>query len=646
MANILSIGKSALIAAQVNIDVTGHNIANASTVGYSRETVVQGAVAGQNMGFGFVGKGSEVLDVRRIYNEFTGGQVRSSQTTYSQLNSYYTQIQQIDNMLADSTIGLSPSLQDFFSGIQDLASTPSSTVARQSMLSSAGSLASQFQSLSQQLTEISQGVNAQITASTTSINSYAVQIAKLNDAIEQAVGRSESKAPNDLLDQRDQLLAELSKEVRVSVVKQNNTYDVYIGNGQPLVVGSTSYNLLNVTSPTDPSRMEVAYKNINGTTTILADSNLSGGNLSGLLAFRSETLDVAQNSLGRIATVLASTFNQQHALGQDLNGALGGNFFNVAQPVVTANGNNVSNAAVTATLGDAKLLTSSDYKLTYNGTTNYTLTRLSDNTTWTGDYDTVVKPAAVMQGFTLSDPSAALTAGDSFAIRPTVNGAAGISLAITDAAKIAAAAPILAAAVATNTGSGKISAGVVTATPINANATLTYSSGNLSGFTAGQAITVTAGGISTPYAAGSSIPYTAGATISYGGISFTLSGSPAEGDTFTVGPNTSGVGDNRNALLLGGLQTGKLLAGGTATYQSAYSQLVNMIGNKTRELEVTSASAKTLYTNAYNTQQSESGVNLDEEAANLLRHQQAYQAAAKVMQIASQLFDSLLAIGA
>ena len=648
MSNILSIGKSALAAAQVGIDVTGHNIANASTVGYSREVVIKGAVAGQDMGFGYVGKGTQILDIRRVYNEFSSSQVRSAQTSYSQLDTYYTQISQINNMLADSTVGLTPSLQDFFSSIQDVATTPSSTVARQSMLSSGEALVSQFQSLSQQLTEISDGINTQITASTTSINSYAKQLAQLNDAIEQAMGRTENTAaPNDLLDQRDQLLADLSKEVRVSLVKQGNTYDVYIGNGQPLVVGSTSYGLVNVTSSTDPSRIEVAYKNANGTTSVLSNNTLSGGSLTGLLNFRSEVLDVAQNSLGRIATVLASTVNAQHALGVDLSGTAGGAFFNVGQPVVAADGSITgATGAATASIVDATKLTTSDYKLSFSGGTTYTLTRLSDNTVLSSTDLAAAHTAAAAEGFDFNITTAMSVTGENFVIRPTVNGASGISMAITDASKIAAAAPILASATSSNTGTGKITSGTATSLPINAAATLTYNGGNLSGFPATEAVTVTSGGTSTTYPAGTaSIPYTNGATISYGGISLVISGTPANGDTFTVAANTSGVGDNRNALLLGALQTSKLVAGSTATYQSAYSQLVNMIGNKTSELEVTSTSAKTLYTNAYNTQQSESGVNLDEEAANLLRYQQEYQAAAKVMQIASTLFDSLLAIG-
>ncbi len=632
MANILSIGKSALMAAQVGIDTTGHNIANVSTVGYSREIVLQAASAGQNMGFGFVGKGTQVVAIERVYNEYLGSRVRSTQTSFSQLDTYHAQIRQIDNILADPSIGLSPALQSFFSSVQDVSTSPSSAVARQSLFSSAQAMVSQFNSLSQQLTEISQGVSTQIRASTTTINTYAAEIAKLNDQIESAKATSDRAAPNDLLDQRDQLLAQLSKEIRVTIVKQGSSYDVYIGNGQSLVVGAKSYSLVNKASPTDPSRLEVAYEN-NGVTTILSEEVLSGGTLSGLLGFRSETLDSAQNSLGRIATVLASTFNEQHRLGQDQNGDLGADFFDVAKPIVTSSYRNTSFSEVTATLGDTKLLTTSDYRISFNGA-DYILTRISDGNTWSSATLSDVQDAAATQGFNF-DLVGTPDAGDSFLIRPTASGASGISLAITDTRKIAAAAPILASATVTNTGTGKITSGVAESLDSNLLESVSIM------FTSATTFDVTGTGAGLP---ATNLSYTAGENISYNGWTVQISGSPVDGDIFTVSPNISGVGDNRNMLLLGELQTSNLVAGNSATYQGAYSQLVNMIGNKTNEMKVTSAAANTLYTQAHNAQQAESGVNLDEEAANLLRYQQAYQAAAKVMKVAGDLFDTLLAV--
>ncbi len=631
--NILSIGQSALAAAQAGLSTAGHNIANASTPGYSRQVVVQSAAQAQDFGFGFMGQGTQVSTVQRIYNEFLGVQAQSAQASKSGLDTYYTQIQQIDNMLADPMAGLSPTLQDFFSGIQAMASNPSNVPARQAVLSSADTLAGRFHSQAGQLNEMSQGVNSQIQSSVSAINSYAQQIAQLNDSIGKVQGTT-GQPPNDLLDQRDQLILDLNKEIKATVVKQGDgSYNVFIGNGQSLVVGTKASTLVGVASAADPSKTMVAYQAGNGSTIPLSESSLVGGQLGGLFEFRSKTLEPAQNALGRVAIGLASTINAQHSLGQDLNGNLGGVLFTLASPVVNANMGNAGSATVIASISDAGALTTSDYRLQYDGS-NYMLTRLSDNTA------TTFAPGALPQtvdGVTIN-VSTAPAAGDSFLIRPTANGASGIGVAISDPALLAAAAPIRAAATSGNTGSGTIGAGSVnTPPPPNANlqqpVTIT--------FTSPTTYNVTGAGTGNP----TSLTYTPGATISYNGWSTTLSGTPAAGDSFAVASNTGGVGDSRNALLLGDLQTTNTLGNGTTTYQGAYSQLVSQIGNKTRELDVTSSAAGNLLSQATLSAQSESGVNLDEEAANLLRYQQAYQAAGKVMQIASQLFDVLLSIG-
>lgn len=641
--NILSIGQSALAAAQIGISVTGHNIANASTLGYSRQVVIQGAAPAQNFGFGYLGSGVDVNNVQRIYSDFQASQVRSSQTIQSGFSSYYTQISQIDNMLANTTSGLSPTLQDFFKGVQGLSANPTSAASRQASLSSANALASRFQSMGAQLDQMGQGVNTQITSSVGAINSLSTQIAQLNQSIVLAQGATAAgQPPNDLMDQRDQLVMDLSKQIKATVVKQyDGQYNVFIGNGQPLVVGGQTYQLSTAISPTDPSRTEVAYKS-NGTTAILSGSALTGGALGGLLDFRSQSLDSAKNALGRVAIGLATTFNAQHRLGQDLNGNPGGDFFTVGTPTVAASTNNTGTGTLTASISNVSALTTSDYTVKYNGT-GYQVTRMSD-----GVVTPLTTSPQTIDGVDFTTAGVPAT-GDSFLVRPTVNGASVFAVKITDPSLIAAAAPIVTAAPTTNTGSGQISAGSVDAnylgSPLAAPVTLTYAAGQLTGFPAAQAVTVTNNGTSTTYPAGSPVPYTAGATISFGGMSMVISGTPANTDTFTVGPNTGGIGDNRNALLLGALQTTNTLVGGTANYQDAFAQLVATVGNKTNELKVTSDAETQTLSNLTQAQQSLSGVNLDEEASNLLRYQQAYQAAGKVMQIASQLFSTLLTIG-
>lgn len=658
-SDILSVGQSALAAAQAGLVTTGHNIANASTPGYSRQVVVQGSAGGQDTGFGFVGKGTQVVDIRRVYDDVLTGQVRTAQTSQSRLDAYSSQISQLNNLLADANAGLSPALQDFFAGVQSVASNPNSTPSRQTALSSAETLAGRFQSLDAQLQNYASGINTQISSSVTTINSYAQQIASLNDAIEKAMSSSDGKPSNDLLDQRDQAVTELSKEVQTSVVKQGNSYNVFIGTGQPLVVGGKPYNLVQVTSPTDQSRAEIGYVANNGQSMLLSESSLTGGKLGGLFDFRSQVLDVAQNSLGRVAIGMAATFNAQHQLGQDQTGALGTNFFNIASPQVNPSSNNNQTppiASVSAAITDASMLTTSDYRLQYTGG-NYVVTRLSDNTQVYPPNAAFPAGANIIPGVTLTN-NGTFSSGDEFLIRPTANGAAGFSVAITDPAKIAAAAPIRTSAPTNNTGSGTISAGSVsagfTASTVTPAVTLTYNStapGTLSGFPAGLDVTVTSNGVSTTTTAPvASINYTPGATISFGGVNFSISGTPANGDTFTIGPNTGGTSDNRNAVLLAAEQTANTLGANTpgnptTSFQGAYGQLVSLVGNKAHEIEVTSKAGQTFLDQAVTAQQSVSGVNLDEEATNLMRYQQAYQAATRVMQTANQLFQLLLNLG-
>ncbi len=662
MTDLFSGSISALNAAQAGLATTQNNIANASTPGYNREVTVQVAAPAQNTGSGFVGQGVEVTTVQRMYNQYLSNQANQLQGQSSQLNTYYSQIQQINNMLADPTSGVQPALQNFFNAVNGVASLPQSMPARQSMVSTAQSLSSTFQSLSQQLTNISAGVNGQITTGVNTINAFAQQIAALNQSISLAQA-STGQPPNSLMDQRDELVTQLNQQVGATVIKQSDgSYNVSIGTGQQLVVGSTAYGLQTVQSQSDPSELEVAFGTTSGSAVRLQQSSIQGGTLGGLLAFRSQTLEQTQNMLGLVATGVAGTFNQQNALGQDLNGNMASSTNSFFTDPTIAVSNNSANTGITgtptvsATISDYSKLTGSDYSLAYDGT-NYTVTRLSDNTVTTvppSGPPTVIN-LTNSDGINISIPAGA-KAGDSFLIQPTINGATNFSVAVTDPAKIAAAAPVMTNAPTTNSGTATISAGAVDATFTPATmatlpVTLTYDSATstFSGFPAGLQVTVTTNAnppVATPYGPpAGAVPYTDGATISFGGVSFTITGAPANNDTFTLAQNTNAPTDNRNALLLAGLQTKNTMQGGTANYVGVYSQLVSQVGNQTSNLKVTSTAQTTLLNNTVAAQQSFSGVNLDEEAANLLRYQQAYQAAGKAMQIASTLFDTLLSIG-
>lgn len=649
-SNILSIGKSALNAAQVGLSTTGHNIANAATPGYNRQVMIQGAANAQNLGFGFMGQGVEVTTIQRVYNEFLSNQVVASQNAKTALDTYHAQISRIDNLLADTAAGLSPGLQGFFKDIQNLTGNPNVAASRQAVLSGAQTLAARFQSLNSQLVASREDVNSQITASVTSINAYARQIAQLNDAIQKA--SASGSQPNDLMDQRDQVIADLNKEVKATVIKQgDNSYGVSIGNGQQLVMGTQAFSLTVLQSPDDVGRLQVGYTGGNGRTSPLPENALAGGKLGGLFEYRSQTLDVAQNALGRVAIGLAMDFNAQHAKGLDQNGDAGGEFFAVGQPLAIANAGNPSATVMAAAVSDPSKLTTSNYRLQYDGT-NYKVTRLSDGAVTT--FNTFPQ---TIDGVDFSVASGTPAAGDSFLIKPTANGAQDFKVLISDTTKIAAAG-VPAASIVASAGSGNAgTASIQLQAPLPAvyagtELRFAYSAApapSLNITPADPAVTVTVTTPGTPpvvntYPSDVPVPYTDGMAINIHGVDFTMTGAPAEGDTFNLGKNKS-VGDSSNALELGKLQTKNTLIGGTASYQGAYSQLVSLVGNKTHELDVNRTAEGNQLLAARQAQQAESGVNLDEEAANIMRYQQAYQAAAKLMQTASTMFDTLLTLG-
>lgn len=627
---IYNLGVGGLAAAQAGLVATGHNIANASTAGYRRQSIEQAALPALVTGSGFMGQGVQVTSVVRAYSQSLETQLSQAQSQASYFSTYQAQMAQIDNVVADATAGLSPALQAFFASTQTVASNPADVASRQSLLSAGSTLTARFNALASRFDELQSGVNTQISATVKNVNTLAQQVATLNDRI-LAQQQNPQQQPNDLLDQRDALISQLNKLTGATSVQQSDgSINVVVGSGQSLVVGHQAIPLGALQSPEDPRQTVVGYS-ISGNSVPLGDNAFQGGSLGALLAFRTNDLNTAQNALGQVAVGLTQTFNDQHQLGQDLNGVAGVNFFKPLTPDVIARSTNSGSAVVSASVSDATALTASDYRLSYTGT-GYTVTRLADNT--------VTAYASLPQtidGLSISLASGAAASGDSFLIEPTRSAARNMAMNITNGAQIAAAAPMRAAAANANTGSGTISAGTVDAPPPqNANirqpVTLT--------FTAAGTFSVSGTGTGNPVG----VAYTAGSDISYNGWTVQIAGTPAVGDVFTIGPNSGGVADGRNALRLGGLQTQNMLSSGTASYQGVYSQMVSQVGSKTQQVNVMVETQNTLAQQATVAQQSVSGVNLDEEAANLLRYQQAYQAAGKMIQIAQSLFQSILQI--
>lgn len=624
MADLLNTSISGLLAFQRALDTTSHNITNANTPGYSRQLPDFLTRQPQFLGGNWVGSGVDVASVNRAYDNFLSGQARSASSAYSQSNTYATQAGRVSNLLGDSTTGLTASMQKFVNSLQAVADTPNSIAARQTMLSEAQSLVDRLKSYDSSLRSLDSQVNASITSEADTISSLARGIAQLNQQIANGSANA-GQAPNDLLDQRDRLIDELSTHVNVSIVKtDDNQLNVFVGSGQPLVIGNDPARVVSTSDPYDPTRKRLAVQSSVGTIDIT--NSISGGTLGGLLGFRTEMLDPARNSIGRISVALADVMNEQHGAGMDLNGDMGGDFFSVGGVDVRPHANNTSGVGATVTRTGAGALTTSDYILT--NTAGGWTARRGDGSTVTMTGTGAVGDPFLVDGMSIVINGTA-NVGESLQIRPTSNAVSSMAVLVTDPSEIAAAAPIVAQATAGNRGNATISAGEVlnpTNPALRTATTITFTS----------ATTYTIGGDPTVHT------YTPGADIDANGWRVEINGTPAAGDSFTVRDNSNGTGDNRNALLLAGIMSEPVMNGGTTSLQQGIGQFVGDIGVKTNQAQVTADAQKVVSEEAQESMQAVSGVNLDEEAANLLRYQQAYMAISQMIRIADACFQSVL----
>ncbi|MFP1757427.1 flagellar hook-associated protein FlgK [Lonsdalea quercina] len=436
-SSLINIASSGLKAANVAISTTSNNISNVYTDGYSKQSVSLAQNAGTQKPYGTVGNGVNVVSVDRAYDSLVTSQLRAASSNYAGTTAYSEQVSQIDNLLSDSDNSLSTLMSSFFSSLQSLSTNASDSSARQTVISSAQSMLNQFSSTDKYLQDMDSSINSELKTSVAQINTYSKQIADLNEKIVQ-LGSGSSSA-NSLLDQRDQLITEMSKVVGVTTTTQDSMVSVSLSNGMTLVQGDKSYDLVTVTSPDDPSRVEVAYDNgISDPIQLSADS-LESGSINGLLTFRTETLDSARNQLGLMALTLANSFNTQHKEGVDLNGDVGTDFFSFAQPSVVSNTNNSGSASLTATFADSTAVKASDYTLKYaNGA--WAVTRNSDGASvdYTSGTDDSGNPMLSFDGVQVA-VSGTANAGDKFTLNTVSEVITNMSVAITDPAKIAAA---------------------------------------------------------------------------------------------------------------------------------------------------------------------------------------------------------------
>jgi flagellar hook-associated protein 1 FlgK len=624
LSDIFGISVSALQAFQAAISVTSNNIANANTPGYARESIGLNSAIPQSNGSISVGAGVVVTGISRTFSQTVANQLNTSQSALGQLSALQSYSSQVDNLVGTTAGGLSTTLQNFYSAWSDVANSPASTATRQALLGKAQSVANSFQSTSSQLNALNASINSGITADVQQINALGASISTLNQQIVISTAQSGGQPPNDLIDQRDQLVANLSKLTGVSTtLDSNGALNVFLGNGQPLVLQGSTTTLTTVPSQFDASQLEVSSTSSNGNS---ISNQITSGDLGGLLAARTQVVNPAKNQLGQIATALSATVNSQQNAGLDLSGQKGVNLFAVGGPQATASSKNTDGTTATVSVANVGALTANNYILSYKGGA-YSLTNAADGSVVPVSGSGTTASPLTADGLSIV-LSATPAAGDQFLIQPTAQAAGTFNVVLNNPSQIAAAGAVQATAASGNTGAATISSGtVVDSTNPNLLATTTLR------FTSPTTYSINGAG---------SFAYTAGSAISQNGWQVQISGTPATGDNFTVKSNAGGTGDNRNALALASQQSLPVLGNGTVSVNGAVSALITGIGSQAQQINTAQTAQTAVNTQAANNQQSMSGVNLDEEAAKLLQWQQSYQAAAKALQIGSSLFQSLL----
>ncbi|MGY0633014.1 flagellar hook-associated protein FlgK [Luteimonas sp. A478] len=620
MTNILSTGTSALMAFQRALSTVGHNVANVNTPGYSRQRVDFEARSPANVGVGYIGRGTQIADIKRVVDDLATARLIDSGGELARLQQLSSMANRVDSLMSDPATGVAGLWSDFFDSVSALSADAAAPAQRQSVLAQGNALAGRFQQLQGQFDQLSGEVNGRLAAGADEVNRLAGEIARLNARI----GSGAQAAP-DLLDRREQLIGELVTLTGGSSMQQDGAaVNVFTAGGQALVVGVHASRVAVVPDPYQPERAQLALQGQGHT--VRLDERAVGGSLGGLLEFRSQVLDPGQSELGRIALGLGLTFNAGHAQGVDPYGVMGSDFFHVPSPTINAHANNGGSAALAASVTDPGAVDGRNLVLQWRDGAWSAKDAASGagvmlTGTGTADDPLLVAGLAVVVDGTPAEQ-------DRFLLQPTAQVAGGLSVALTDPARIAAASPLRVEAELDNLGTGQPSAVRVDdpAHPdLTAGATIEFLDGD-------------------QYMVDGMGPHTwaPGTTISANGWSLSLDGVPAAGDRFTVQPTGAGSSDNGLAARLANIDDLQVLDGGHLSLNGAISGLTTAIGSAARHASYAAEAQGVLHEQAQASRDAVSGVNLDEEAANLLQLQQAYQAAAQIIATADTLFQTLL----
>jgi flagellar hook-associated protein 1 FlgK len=622
MPSILGNGTSALLAFQRALATSSHNIANATVDGYTRQRVELSNRPGDGLRNNYIGAGVQIASITRLSDTLVTNRLLDSQGEIGRLDLVNGFALRIDQLFTDATTGLAQPFSAFFDAAQGVAAEPASQAARTELLGRAEALVARFDQLQGGLDQIDREINARLTGGAEEVNRLASEIARLNVEIAR---NGPANASPDLLDQRDRLVAQVATLTGVTTLPQEDgSLNVFTTGGQPIVVGATASRFVTVQDDFRNDRVVLALETTTGTVRLGAGS--IAGQLGGALSSRAELVDAGRAELGRIAATLAEIVNGQSAAGLDLNGNVGTDFFALAAPQPLANRNNTGTATLAVDIADVGALDGVPLEFRFDGA-NWTARR-GDNgaPVALAGLGTVASPF-VVNGIEVV-VSGAAAANDRFLIEPTSNAARDIALAINDPNRIAAASRIRPSADLTNLGQGRVVSLAVldpTNTALTTPATV-------------QFLTPTTFSLN----GGPAQAYTPGANIDANGWRLVLDGVPRAGDTFRVGANVSNSSDNTNMRAWAQLDDSRVLGGGANSLNDAIVAQTTRIGSAARETSFSLDSQKAIDEALVQQRESLSGVNLDEEAADLLRFQQAYQAAAQVISIADTIFQTFL----
>ena len=661
--NLYQTGVSGLLSAQQQLATTGHNIANVNTEGYTRQRTEQGAAVGNYNGGNFVGSGTYVQDITRLYDQFSYKEQLINTSNLGNANSISLDLNQLNDIMSFSSEAIDGSIQRFYQAVNGIADNPSDIGLRNIALSEAEVLAQDFNSLSKNLDQLEKSTNSEIEQMASKISQLSLDIAKINEQIFQNKDISQTGQPNDLLDKRDQLVNELGEYTSVSTIEDTHgVMTVMIGNGATLVAGITPLTVSVAAGISDPLQTRLQLNSSNGK--VALDASKLGGAIAAKIEYRDEHIAQARSELNRLAMAVSQTLNQSQAQGLDLNEEQGLDIFTDINSTllqtsrVLASSKNSGSVEAGIKITDVSLVPTNEFTVKYDGS-DYIMTNTRDGSTTTlvettpGVYPTEF-------GFEFTINSGTPNANDSFTLRPTENSAALMKVTLNDPKGIAASSAIEVQADDNNVSNSSVSIVNVTdpevarsfTDTINADLTVdVYESAPgvfdyrvFNAATPPPAATIASGS----FAAGSTAVIDMPPSPATPAFQIEIAGLPVgQGalarEKFTIS-DAFGSGNASNASLMAATQEEQILGGGKQTFSEALATATAQVGSSASSAELVADTAQALFTQAYNRNQSNSGVNLDEEAANLLKYQQAYQASSQIISVANTIFDTLLAV--